>query len=316
MYPMHGSVRHSSHNRYFMRSTPLNDCRCDWPAPHPIQLSINDEFFDAMKHSIALLPIVVAAMILAGCGDAPVQNDPDASRLKGTLAGRSMLEDYGMKDVSSFAGIAVRLDGTSFHTITDSSGYWQFDSVPAGIYTISFAKEGFSPYKIFDQQFVGGGRLLLATYRPTLLRIPQYSVSNFQLDSITAAGDGSSSLAFSGTFSPDTLPAGITPFLIVTKDSSYDATISVDEYSGDSYSQQLQVATGRGAIKQGPGLTTATLLSSGLFERGDTVYLAAHIRNNGGGGQHAGGYYDPYQQKMVYPAVGTTSTNVVRYIVP
>jgi hypothetical protein len=44
---------------------------------------------------------------------------------------------------SLYAGTTVSLQSTAFTTTTDAKGQWTLDSVPAGTYTILFAKQGF-----------------------------------------------------------------------------------------------------------------------------------------------------------------------------
>jgi hypothetical protein len=75
---------------------------------------------------------------------------------------------YGI--VSGHEGAVVSLDGTPFHTTTDSLGKWTLKNIPAGTYNISITKDGYALIKEVAYKFIGNGTDYLGRF--TLLKIP------------------------------------------------------------------------------------------------------------------------------------------------
>ena len=76
----------------------------------------------------------------------------------GDMTGRVLpLDVNGDTLWSMLAGTTVSLESTSFITTTDSAGHWTLKDVPAAIYSIYFAKNGFDTVGFDDLQFNKAG---------------------------------------------------------------------------------------------------------------------------------------------------------------
>ncbi len=106
-------------------------------------------------HSFQQIPvgIVIAVAVLAWMGGCKTTTSPGTT---GSFAGRVALIDSTQLVLSNFSGITVSIDGTSISTTTDSSGRWEINAVPEGLYSISATKSGFGTFHWYEQQMVGG----------------------------------------------------------------------------------------------------------------------------------------------------------------
>ncbi|HWF45111.1 MAG TPA: hypothetical protein VG537_10760, partial [Candidatus Kapabacteria bacterium] len=75
----------------------------------------------------------------------------------GTLRGNLTLVNVNGDTLSNYAGATVQVEGTSFHAMSNATGDWQIDNVPAGIYNLLLTKQGFDTLIIPQYQFSGAG---------------------------------------------------------------------------------------------------------------------------------------------------------------
>jgi hypothetical protein len=75
----------------------------------------------------------------------------------GTLQGNVALVDVKGDTLLNYSGITIQIQGTQFHTTSNSTGSWSLDNLPAGIYNIILTKPGFDTLIIPQYQFSGVG---------------------------------------------------------------------------------------------------------------------------------------------------------------
>ena len=100
----------------------------------------------------------IGANLISGCSSTNAVGS-------GSMAGYVLVVDSNSIGQSGIIGAAtlnnsgaiVSIDGTSFSTLTDSTGRWDLKNVPAGTYNISFAKNGYALRKRIAYHFVGNG---------------------------------------------------------------------------------------------------------------------------------------------------------------
>ena len=112
--------------------------------------------------------ILYATLIvfLVGCGEKTITNTiitPGAA--VGDIVGRVQLYNIAGQPLNNNAGAEVTLDNTPYTAITDSSGLWTLKNVPAGTYSITFSKTGFSYARDMKLSFVANG-ILYYQYPP------------------------------------------------------------------------------------------------------------------------------------------------------
>ena len=123
-----------------------------------------------------LLCVLSASFIAFGCGSTsgpqPARYVPP-SQIKGYI----QLFEMDCSRASSFAGINVDILGTTKHAVTNDSGFWEFDSVPASkVYVLHFTKPGFS------EQYIGAFMADTAVWNANkwwvdnLYRLPNWNV--------------------------------------------------------------------------------------------------------------------------------------------
>src|SRR5438128_2327425 len=104
---------------------------------------------------------ILLIAISFGCKDSPT----NTSSLKGDMAGYVLAADSNSiasngivgADTLNNAGVTISIDGTPFSAVTDSSGRWGMQNVPAGTYDISFRKNGYALWKRIAYHFIGNG---------------------------------------------------------------------------------------------------------------------------------------------------------------
>ena len=64
------------------------------------------------------------------------------------IIGNVVLYDDLTNKIPSYDSMTVRIDGTTFSSITDSSGKYSFKDVPLGTYTVVYEKAGYGTYKL------------------------------------------------------------------------------------------------------------------------------------------------------------------------
>lgn len=185
--------------------------------------------------------------------------------LRGDIWGYMELYDQDGRLLTDHSGVSVSLEGTEYTAVSDAEGRWALKDVPAGIYQVTFRKEGFDWTKV-QEQFVGNGDLFLGT-RP-LGRIPTFGVSDFtvSVDSVNLR------LHFSGTFSdvpPEEVSRNLSVF-ISTDSTSFKKT------------RTAHVGTMSGRTINAKGGVAVHSLHNLGYPSGSVAYLRAYPVNQNG----------------------------------
>ena len=72
-----------------------------------------------------------------------------------TIAGKVLLYDSSGNALTNLEGAAVSLDSTPYSATTDSTGKYVIKNIPAGLYTFTFSKAGYSTHKVFNVNVLG-----------------------------------------------------------------------------------------------------------------------------------------------------------------
>ncbi len=124
--------------------------------------------------------LVVLFLPFVGCSESTSENSLD---IKGNLKGIvAAIDSNGV--ATSRGGFKVELLGTSYSTLTDSTGLWEFKDVPTRTYIIQYSKAGYQPYK--SQFFFLGGSTVWLSDNNQLLYLRQPSKMKAVLDVIEA----------------------------------------------------------------------------------------------------------------------------------
>ncbi len=107
------------------------------------------------------MTFVFAVAVLAWMSGCKTVTSPSTT---GSFSGRIVLFDSTRYQMPDFSGATVQLDGTSFHTTTDSLGAWDISGVPEGLYNISASKPGFGTYHWYQTNMTGGTYYLSTVY--------------------------------------------------------------------------------------------------------------------------------------------------------
>ena len=120
-------------------------------------------------NKIQLLFLSTLSVLFISCED-----NPTISISTGSIAGFVKLIAYSTDDTNDLSGFRVSIDSTDLYTLTDSSGRWQIDNVPQGIYNIRYEKVGYTHWMEQSFQFVGNGKAFVnAIY---LAKLPTFQI--------------------------------------------------------------------------------------------------------------------------------------------
>jgi hypothetical protein len=194
-------------------------------------------------------------------------------RATGALSGTALLEGE-----DSHAGISVMVQGTSYASVTDSTGAWSISNVTAGNYAVIAMREGFKDATVSDQEVVTGQ----VTNVPTLtLEIPRSSIGG----TVTLAGAADysgASVVATATWNPtlthsgSTNPSG-TYTISDVEPGMWDVVASLSGYYSSTQENvfvQASAPTGgvNFALEAVPeGVVTDIVYVSGGFNEGDPI---------------------------------------------
>ena len=124
--------------------------------------------------------VVIFILFLLGCKGNQGPVGPAGTTLSGDIVGKTFLyADDGtlLKDNN---GIKVLFEGNEnyYSAITLSDGSWKIEGIPAGIYSFTFSKTGYSMVKFYSLQFVGGGTYYWGNIY--LGQIPPVTITKFK----------------------------------------------------------------------------------------------------------------------------------------
>jgi hypothetical protein len=111
-----------------------------------------------MKKALLSFYIFILFVAVSGCTNSNVNSPASINgSITGVVSLGSEFKGSSPNTFASSSGVSVSLDGTSFSTLTDSSGFWKFDNVPAGNYDVTIAKSGFGLMRTYGVAVGGPG---------------------------------------------------------------------------------------------------------------------------------------------------------------
>ena len=221
---------------------------------------------------------------------------PPGPSLKGTISGFVRMYDEYSNQLSTANGAVISLEGTSFAIQSDSLGKWKLQSVPTGIYSIDFIKNGFGINKRLGFQFVGGGETFLGSV--PIAEVPSYNVINLTV----AVNDSQKYFQLSGNFSTVGMVNKIRRVLFcVGRDSSVSSEplhylyTFLETYDADSinFTRRIFASTVPDIPEETPVYFTAYGISAFVIS-----------------------YVDFETGRLVYPSVSLNRSNVVNVVKP
>jgi hypothetical protein len=167
------------------------------------------------RHAVVLC----AALLSAACHD----NGPS----KANLAGIVLLQDSWANRFADFSGVKVSVDEDAATTVTDKTGGWHIDKVPAGAHSITFTKSAFGTVHI-ARQFVAAPMTMTPDVIMALTPPQQAIIDSVSVDTVKVPNGTDLLYVVHGHFSfpaPDSAKAVSTVvFLGKTSDVSPDTT--------------------------------------------------------------------------------------------
>jgi hypothetical protein len=118
-----------------------------------------------MKRLLSL--IVLIAAFTACKKDTSTQGPPGpqgpaGTSVTGTITGKVMLyNSQNMPQTTNKDSVLVSIKGTTLSTLTDTTGRYTLNQVPAGVYTMVFSKSGYGTYEYQQIAFPGNGKLYI-----------------------------------------------------------------------------------------------------------------------------------------------------------
>lgn len=105
----------------------------------------------------------------------PEPEPPSTGSIKGKV---TQFDQFGSTYSVGLNSLTVSVVGTNYSTVTDASGNYRLDYIPAGIYTLAFDKSGCRQYQVQQVNFPGDGEM----YKN--ISISDYSTITFNSASI------------------------------------------------------------------------------------------------------------------------------------
>ena len=199
----------------------------------------------------------------------------------------SLLDSLGNFFRGSDTGIHVSLDPSALETITNSSGDWEIDSIPAGTYDITIRKDGYGMSQYFGIP-IGGPHWM--EFPSVILSAPPQGAP--MLDSVAFAPP-SSFLIYAG--------ASQIPLVLI-------------DHAPDVHSEEphdtILIATFASDGNYYAGLSKYEWQAWGLH-RGDTIFVSGCYSNI----LYDGLYWNPHLRKTIAISAGSKS-NVIKIILP
>jgi hypothetical protein len=100
-----------------------------------------------------ICPLLLALILLGACKNTTTVVESETGTLQGNVALVTALGDT----LPNYAGVTIKIQGTSFEATSNATGGWEMDNVPAGIYNVLLSKPGFDTLTIPQYEFSGAG---------------------------------------------------------------------------------------------------------------------------------------------------------------
>jgi hypothetical protein len=240
--------------------------------------------------------VLLLACAAGSCGDNPA----DSGSLKGTLTLVVALTDQDGARLADNSDVTATLDGTTRSATSDADGFLSFNDLPAGIYNITLTKPGFSTFKIFGAQFVGGGTAYIRDVFIT--EIPNFAIEQFRAAIDTSASFGSDYVNVAGTIS-NPAPESNDRLLRVFFDTS--STVSPSRFLNAG---SVPITAGHEDFQR---LISVTGLRKAGVAKGTRVYVVAFPSS-----VWTLGYFDPAKRKWVEANLAPQGSPAASFIMP
>lgn len=235
--------------------------------------------------------LIVFSVVLLSCSD----DLPVNSGSRGEIWGYVELYNEDGVVLNDHSDVSITLEGTTHSTISDASGQWRLKNVPAGVYTISFKKAGYSWSK--EQiQYVGNGEYYFGSQY--VVTIPTFRAIDF---SITVGNNDQ--IDYRGTISQSPPPGR----------ERYAAVY----FSTDSTSIEKKESKHIGGLYVQSGQTTMTgrIFSDDFYRKGfsagSVVYIQAYTAN-----PIYTFFFDPRTKETINTNCSENGSPIVRFVVP
>lgn len=236
-----------------------------------------------MKHLLLLLSF---ALILFSCKkDEP---EPEKPVITGTLKGKVTHYDQFGTPYNNSANTTVVIVGKGMSTVTDQNGYYFFEEMSSGTYTLTFKKQGCGDGILQDLRYKFTDT---TNYNVSIADFPDFSISNAYVKDTTW---------FSGTldgiyYNASAFPANSKARVVAIVGKSPNLTIT-DPASYVNFAQSSLIST----LDYGRFLSYSFLAQSMKFKPDSIIYVKIYPVAN-----TAAFYMDNQLNRPVYKAFGT-----------
>jgi len=251
---------------------------------------------------------VVATILLFGCGknsDHHAITVPDliqANNTRANIAGTILLYDEDGAALADKSGVSVSIDNSTVSVKTGTDGKFQFDSIPAGTYDISYSKDGFGTGKIMGLYHAA------TNHATTLIKNSESMAVNSTL---------SISNLVVQAFDPAIQQMGVTGFHIVPVFSANKEKwvhlffADNNTVSSTNYQAEYKIkASGAANDFSNYNMTTKWFESLG-FKKGQTVYVIAY-----GDSFLSDSYTNPLTNQTIFPSLSTNASSAASLVIP
>ena len=263
--------------------------------------------------------LALVILLMVGCKTTEQITSTNSGNLPtGTLFGYITPIDATAKILVDKSGTLVSVDGTSFSTLTDTSGKWVISNLPTSTYNLTVSRLGFNTMKYTSLIFVGGGTIKYPGSQ-SIGQSAKYTVGAdaFIMPKIKTDNAGNRSLQTAGTILSrlNNIPGKASIFIrfIIGKSPNLDIndqnTYLIVSNSDNKYFETNIDTTVTFDIADQSSYWSNQVLSR--FAPGETVYIRLYPAVY----KTFLYYYDINQDKNIYVGLGEGS-NVLSAIAP
>lgn len=261
--------------------------------------------------------ILIAMLFMVACGKNSNQHAisvPDviqAENRRGNIIGIILLYDANGKEISDKSGVTVSIDNSTVNTNTSADGKWTLDSIPYGIYDITYTKDGFGKGKIMGVNHVA------TNHATTIIKHSRNlnAISTTEVKAIQTASFDSNPTITSLINTDLTLNGiHINPTFDNQSGINRPVRIFFSDNAGVSASNYLVsekiLATGKPNDMTDYNFDIRWFQVNG-FKLGQRVFVTAH-----GDGFTEDLYEDPIYGIAVFPSLSVKAAPVVSFVIP